>query len=211
MDRKRPGFGDLFGQFRRSASKFRKPASPPQRSSDLQQELQVPFTTAITGGEIQIGVQRPSGKTDTIAVKIPAGIEDGKKIRVRGQGQPAPRGGVPGDILLKIRITPHPYFQRRGNQLRVRVPITLSEAVMGAKVDLPTPRGTVTLSVPPGSSSGAKLRVKGHGVAPKNGLAGDLLAEIQIVLPEQLSEADRQTIHQVDQNYPQDPRKNLRW
>ena len=205
------GFGDLFGQFRRSASKFRRPASPPRRSSDLQQELQVPFTTAITGGEIQIGVQRPSGKTDTIAVKIPAGIEDGKKIRVRGQGQPAPRGGVPGDILLKIRITPHPYFQRRGNQLRVRVPITLSEAVMGAKVDLPTPRGTVTLSVPPGSSSGAKLRVKGHGVAPKNGLAGDLLAEIQIVLPEQLSEADRQTIHQVDQNYPQDPRKNLRW
>ena len=91
------------------------------------------------------------------------------------------------------------------------MPVTLGEAVDGAKVDVPTPRGTVTLSVPPGTSSGRKLRVKGRGVAPKNGTAGDLLAEIQIVLPDHLSDADRQAIRQIDQHYSQDPRKDLRW
>ena len=174
-------------------------------------ELQIPFATAIAGGEVQVGVERPSGKTETLAVKIPAGIEEGKKIRIRGHGGPATAGGPPGDILLTIHVAPHPFFQRRGNQLLVRVPVTLGEAVDGAKVDVPTPRGTVTLSVPPGTSSGKKLRVKGHGVAPKNGTPGDLLAEIQIVLPEHLSDADRQTIRQIDDRYSQNPRKDLRW
>ena len=91
------------------------------------------------------------------------------------------------------------------------MPVTLGEAVVGAKVDVPTPRETVTLSVPPGTSSGAKLRVKGHGVAPKNGPPGDLLAEIQIVLPKQLSDADRQAIEQIDQHYKQNPRGDLHW
>ncbi len=206
------GLGDIFGQFRRAAGKGRGKASGAARGgADLLQELEIPFATAIAGGEVQISVQHPTGKSETLAVKIPAGIEDGKKIRVRGHGVPAPRGGTPGDILITIRIAPHPYFQRRGNQLWVRVPVTLGEAVMGAKVDLPTPRGTVTLSIPRGTSSGTKLRVKGHGVAPKNGTAGDLLAEIQIVLPKQLSDADRQAIRDIDQRYAQDPRKDLRW
>jgi curved DNA-binding protein len=205
------GFGNIFGQFRRSAAKGRKPAGTPRKGADLLHDLQIPFATAIAGGEVQIGVERPSGKTETLAVKIPAGIEEGKKIRIRGQGGPAPRGGAPGDILITIHVAPHACFQRRGNHLLVRVPVTLAEAAMGAKVDVPTPRGTVALSVPPGSSSGAKLRVKGYGVQPKNGEPGDLLAEIQIVLPKQLSDADRQAIHQIDQRYSQNPRKDLRW
>ena len=205
------GLGDLFGQFRRPAGRSRKSAGSAKKGEDLTQEMQIPFNTAITGGEVQLAVQRPSGKTEKLAVKIPAGIEDGKKIRVRGHGQPAPRGGTPGDILLTIRVAPHPYFQRRGNHLYVRVPITLGEAVQGAKVDIPTPRGTVALSVPPGSSSGAKLRVKGQGVVPKNGAAGDLFAEILIVLPKPLSDADRQAIGQIDQHYSQNPRADLRW
>jgi DnaJ-class molecular chaperone len=205
------GLGDLFGQFRRGAGKSRKTTATPGRGADLLHELQIPFVTAITGGEVQISVQRARGKTETLAVKIPAGIEDGKKIRIRGQGQPAPRGGTPGDILITIHVVGHAYFQRRGNHLLVRVPVTLGEAVGGAKIDLPTPRGTVTLSVPPGTSSGTKLRVKGHGITPKNGPPGDLLAEIQIVLPKDMSDADRQTIRQIDQRYPQDPRKDLRW
>lgn len=91
------------------------------------------------------------------------------------------------------------------------MPVTLGEAVGGAKVDVPTPKGTVTLSVPAGTSSGAKLRVKGHGVTPKNGTAGDLLAEVLIVLPKSLSDADRKTIREVDHRYSQNPRKDLRW
>jgi DnaJ-class molecular chaperone len=205
------GPADIFGQFRRAAGKFRKPAGSPRSGADLAVELQVPFTTAVTGGEVQFAVHRPSGKKGMLAVKIPAGIDEGKKIRLRGQGEPGPRGGAPGDILITICISPHAYFQRRGNQLLVKVPVTLAEAVMGAKIDLPTPRGAVTLSVPRGTSSGTKLRVKGHGVGPKNGPAGDLLAEIQIVLPPQLSDADRQAIREIDQHYSQDPRRDLRW
>ncbi|MEN6458948.1 MAG: J domain-containing protein [Thermoguttaceae bacterium] len=208
------GLGDLFGQFRRAAGRSRRSAGAQQaaqRSADLVQELQIPLNTSVTGGEVQISVQRPGGKTETLAVKIPAGIEDGKKIRIRGHGQPAPRGGTPGDILLTIRVEPHPFFHRCGNQLHVRVPVTLGEAVAGAKVDVPTPKGTVTISVPPGSSSGTKLRVKGHGVTPKNGTAGDLLAEIQIVLPKSLSDDDRRAIQQIDQRYSQNPRRSLRW
>jgi DnaJ-class molecular chaperone len=204
------GLGDLFGQFRRAAGKSRKQTGTPQRGQDVVQELQIPFTTSITGGEVQITLAR-NGKSETLGVKIPAGIEDGKKIRIRGHGQPALRGGTPGDLLLTIHVLPHPYFHRRGNQLHVRVPVTLGEAATGAKIDVPTPRGTVTLSVPPATSSGVKLRVKGHGVATGGGAPGDLLAEIQIVLPKKLSESDRQTIHQIDQRYPQNPRSDLRW
>ncbi len=204
------GFADLFSQFRRSSTGARKPAAPP-RGADLHHELQIPFNTSITGGDVEITLQRQSGKTETLSVKIPPGIEDGKKIRLRGKGEPAPRKGTPGDILLTVRVAPHACFHRRGNHLHVKVPVTLAEAVLGAKVDVPTPKGMVTLSVPAGTSSGAKLRVKGHGVAPKNGSPGDLLAEIQIVLPHEIGDDDRTAIEAFDKRYPLEPRKGLRW
>jgi DnaJ-class molecular chaperone len=207
------GFGDVFSQFRRAAGgKARRPASAaPRRGADIHHELQIPFQTSITGGEVQLALRRQSGKTETIAVKIPAGIEDGKKIRVRGQGEPGPRGGTAGDILITIRVAAHPCFQRRGNHLHVQVPVTLAEAALGAKVDVPSPRGTVSLSIPAGSSSGTKLRLKGHGATPKNGPPGDLLAEIQIVLPKDLGDADRQMIEEFGRRHAQDPRAKLRW
>ena len=91
------------------------------------------------------------------------------------------------------------------------MPVTLAEAALGAKVDVPTPKGTVALRVPPGTSSGTKLRVKGHGVAPQNGQAGDLLAEIEIVLPDEIDEASQEMIRGLEQHYSQDPRANLAW
>ncbi|MCR4411403.1 MAG: HSP40/DnaJ peptide-binding protein, partial [Thermoguttaceae bacterium] len=145
-----------------------------------------------------------------IAVKIPPGIEDGKRIRLRGQGERT-AGGAAGDLLLTVRVEPHPFFQRKGNNLIVRVPVTLAEAALGGRVDVPTPKGVVSLHVPPGTSSGQKLRVKGHGVAVKDGPPGDLLAEIQIVLPKQLDDAAREAIRQIDARHPFDPRANLRW
>ncbi len=205
------GFADLFGQFRRGSGRGRKTSGAQRKGEDLLHEITIPFNTAVVGGETQIAVQRPTGKTETIVVKIPAGVDEGKKIRIRGQGQPAGRGGTPGDIILTVHVEPHPWFQRHGNQLLVRVPVTLGEAAAGAKIDIPTPRGKIALKVPAGSSSGVKLRVKGHGVAAKTGTAGDLLAEIQIILPKQLSDADRQAIRQIDEHYTQDPRKDLQW
>ena len=144
-------------------------------------------------------------------MKIPAGIEDGKKIRLRGQGQPGPRGAAAGDLLITIHVAPHPSFVRQGNHLLVKVPVTLGEAALGAKIDVPTPSGIVSLRVPPGASSGAKLRIKGRGVAAKDGTSGDLLAEVLIVLPKDLADADRRAIEEVERRHPFDPRTNLRW
>ena len=172
--------------------------------------MTIPFQTAILGGGIEISVGRGKGPAETLSVKVPAGIEDGKKIRLRGQGQQV-RGGTPGDILLTVRVQSHPFFQRRDNNLICRVPVTLGEAALGAKVDVPTPKGTVTVNVPAGTSSGAKLRVKGHGVALKGGSAGDLLAEILIVLPEDLDEPSRDAIRRIETRYGANPRSKLRW
>ncbi len=187
-------FGDLFGgQYRRKGSagtgkRGRKPPAEPTAGADLQQQIEIPFQTSILGGEIELGVPRSTGHVDTINVKIPAGITDGAKMRLRGQGESL--GGEPaGDILLTVRVAPHPWFTRRGNNLEVKLPVTLAEAILGAKVDVPTPRGTISLRIPPHTSSGTKLRIKGHGVKAKDGPAGDLFADVFIMLPEKIDDA----------------------
>ena len=173
--------------------------------------MTIPFGTAISGGEIQLSLRRESGETETIMVKIPPGIEGGKKMRLRGKGEPASGRGTAGDLMLMVHVAPHPFFSRKGNDLHVRLPVTLGEAVAGASVDVPTPSGTVSVHIPQGTSSGKKLRIKGHGVVLKNGAKGDLLAEVLIVLPAQLTEEDRETIRQIDGRSPSDPRQTLRW
>jgi DnaJ-class molecular chaperone len=203
--------GDLFEQFRRASGGRRSTTGRQRRGDDLAHELPIPFATSVNGGTVQVKVSHPSGKVDTLEVKIPAGIEDGKKIRLRGQGEPGARGGKPGDVLLVVRVEPHPCFHRQGNNLLLRVPVTLAEAALGAKVDIPTPKGAVSLHVPPGTSSGTRLRLRGHGVAPKSGQVGDLVAEVQIILPKTLDEPAREAIRQIADRHPLDPRANLRW
>ncbi|MEX0675559.1 MAG: DnaJ C-terminal domain-containing protein [Pirellulales bacterium] len=208
-------FADIFSQFRRAGGRSRRAGGQQAvRGADIATELEIPFHTAVGGGQAQISLRRHSGHVDTLAVKIPAGIDEGKKIRLRGQGEAVP-DGTAGDILITIHVAPHPWFTRRGNNLEVRVPVTLAEAALGAKVDVPTPRGTISLRVPPGASSGKKLRVKGHGVAPRNGEAGDLYAEIQIVLPSPLDDECVEMIKKLDAHaqsaHPQQPRRDLKW
>lgn len=208
------GFADIFRQFRRAGAggTARRPGpTAGTRGADITHTLPVPFVTSILGGEAQVQVHRSSGKMETISVKIPAGIEDGKKIRLRGQGEPSPLGGPPGDILITIKVQPHACFERRGKNLHVVVPVSLAEAVLGAKVDVPTPKGTVSLRVPPETSSGTKLRIKGLGVAPAKGEPGNLFAEIQVVLPKGLDEKSRDAVRDLDKSHPVQPRTNLRW
>ncbi len=203
------GFADLFKQF---GQRGRGPQpSGPTRGSDIEHELTVPFTSAVLGGEAQISIMRPDGSTETLQVKIPQGIEDGKKIRLRGQGEEAPAGGPAGDLLIKVHVAPHPHFRRSGKRLDVTVPVTLAEAVRGAKVDVPTPHGTLSITVPPGSSSGSKLRLKGQGVQPASGEPGDLFTELQVVLPKGLTVEDREAIAGIADKYQDDPRSGLRW
>jgi DnaJ-class molecular chaperone len=204
------GFADLFKQFSRGRSGRRETRAA--RGGDLRHELTIPFATAVVGGEAALTIRRGSGEVETIRVKIPAGIDDGKKIRLRGQGEvAAATDAPPGDILLTIHVSPHPYFRRTGNRLDVRVPVTLAEAALGAKIDVPTPQGTISLTVPPNTSSGKRLRIKGHGIRAANQPPGDLFAEIQIVLPDHLTTDERQQLADISNRYPHWPRAELRW
>jgi curved DNA-binding protein len=205
-------FGDIFGQFRRAGGTKppRRKKGTPAASGDLQLAIEVPFQTAILGGSVDLTVPRASGHVDTISVKIPAGIEDGAKVRLRGQGE-STAAEPPGDLLLTVRAAPHPFFHRRGNNLEVKLPVTLAEAVLGAKVDVPTPRGTISLRIPPRTSSGTKLRIKGHGVRKSKTEAGDLFAEVQIVLPAQFDDASLEAIKRLGALDARNPRAELKW
>ncbi|MBX3415017.1 MAG: J domain-containing protein [Pirellulales bacterium] len=203
------GFGDIFGQFRRAGGRGAR-AKSRGRGNNVEAEVTVDFRTAIKGGDVQLRIDR-DGRIDTITAKIPAGIEDGKKIRLRGQGEPGSGGGPAGDLLLKVHVESHPWFHRRGQNLYVRVPVTVGEAILGAKIDVPTPHGTVSVRVPPGSSSGTKLRVKGQGVQPTQGTPGDLFAEIQVALPKDVSDEGKQLIEQFERQHPLNPRGGLAW
>ncbi len=200
--------GDIFTHFRKGGNRGGGGGGK-RRGGDVTSEITVPFASAVNGGEVQLGLDRGKGQVETIVVKIPPGIDDGKVMRLRGKGEPAARGTA-GDLLLTIHVAPHPFFTRKGNDLYVRLPVTLGEAAAGGSVDVPTPQGTVSLHIPPGTSSGKRLRVKGHGVPAKTA-AGDLFAEVLIVLPANMSEADRETVRAIDAKTPSNPRQNLRW
>ncbi len=202
------GFADLFRQFTRKQP--RKSASG-ERGNHIEHELTVPFQKAVMGGTMPISIRRPSGKVDTIDVKIPVGIDAGQKIRLRGLGDPGPPGGSPGDILITVRVAPHANYQRQGRDLVVKAPVNLAEAVWGGKIDLPTPKGTVSLTIPPNTSSGKRLRVKGHGV-PFADNPGDLYVEVQIVLPDRLDEATKDALSKIKAlHQPSEPRSSLSW
>jgi len=205
------GFADIFKQFRRAGGAGSRQHRRRARGADLEHSVEVPFTQAVLGGQARITVRRQHGKTDSIEVKIPPGTNDGQKIRLRGQGEPGLGGGPAGDILLRVHVLPHPCFRRRGNDLEVRVPITLAEAVQGAKVDVPTPKGTISLRIPAGTSSGKRLRIKGHGVAAAGKPPGDLYAEVLIQLPDRLDADDQRLVEKLAAKYPHDPRSELQW
>ena len=174
------GFGDLFGAGGGKTRSRRKAVQEP--GEDITTRIEIPFRLAIDGGKTDVRLERDAGK-ETISVTIPQGVPDGARMRLRGQGMPGRGGGPAGDLLLEVGIEPHPVYQRDGDTLEVTLPVSLSEAVEGGKVDLPTPWGTISLRIPPMTSGGRKLRAAGMGVRHANGAKGDLIAEVQIVLP----------------------------
>lgn len=204
------GFEEILQQFAGGGRRGRRPSAR-ARGADLEHELHIPFNTSIQGGQAQLSVRRAAGKIETITVTIPAGIKDGEKMRLRGQGEPAPSGGSPGDLMITIRVAPHPHFRRRGSDLELSVPVTLAEAALGAKIDVPTPQGEISLKIPAGSSSGKRLRLKGMGVPAADGSRGDLYAELQIVIPDSLDEESRELVRRFDRRRVLQPRADLKW
>ncbi len=183
----------------------------PTKGKDIEQEITVPFAVSVLGGQHQVSLQRNDGSVERMEVKIPAGIEPEKKIRLRGQGQPGAGGGPRGDLLIKVHVAPHPSYTRKGLNLQVTVPITLIEAAEGAKIDLPTPHGTVSFKVPPGSSSGKSLRLKGMGIKAKDH-SGDLLATLQVALPSEVSAEDLDVLKKLNKRWNQSAsRAELAW
>ena len=159
-------------------SGFRQRARAPQKGADTAYRLKIPFEDAVALKPQRITLA--DGKT--IDLKLPKGVEDGTKIRLAGKGQEGPAGR--GDAIVTLEIAPHRHFRRDGNDIRVELPITLKEAVLGAKIKVPTPEGPVMLTVPKGTTSGKVLRLKGRGFTGKDGKRGDQLVTLEIDLPE---------------------------
>ena len=137
-------------------------------------------------------------RQETVTIAIPPGVEDGARLRVPGKGEAGRRGGGPGDLFLKISMEPDARFERRGPNLYVKLPVSFSEAALGAKVEVPTPEGHATIKVPPGTQNGAKLRVKGQGMPiPRSSTRGDLVAEIQVVTPHIQDERSKELLREL--------------
>lgn len=200
--------GDLFGGAFGGGGRGRgRRQTRAQRGQDIEKHVVIPFALAAEGGQHDITVFAGES-TETLTVRIPAGIESGQTIRLAGQGQPGLGGGPNGDLRLTLTVAPHRYFRREGSHIFVDVPVTIAEAILGAKVDVPTlSEGLVSLSIPAGTSSGAKLRLRGKGVPdPKTQVRGDQFAVVKIVVPKGVDDASRELIDQFAQRNPQQPR-----
>ena len=143
-----------------------------------------------------------------VKVRVPSGVDDGQRIRVKGRGGPGRGGGPPGDLWVTIRVAPHEMFGRKGRHLTLTVPITFAEAALGAEVTVPTLDGTVVLRVPPGTKSGRTFRVKGRGVVDEKG-SGDLLVTVEVAVPTKLSPAQREAIEALAHASTESPRTHL--
>lgn len=210
-------FDDIFSMFSQGggsfgSGRFGQPTGGnrgfggPHKGADLTATTTLDFATAVQGDTITL--QAGDGKP--FKVKVPAGVKDGQKIRLRGRGRPSPDGGEPGDIVVQVKVRPHPVFTRDGLNLRLTVPVTFTEATLGATIEVPTLGGDVVkLRVAPGTPSGRVLRVKGRGVKSSKG-TGDLLAELQVVVPSHLDDAAREALERFQELGPKEnPRAEL--
>ncbi|RFB80110.1 DnaJ C-terminal domain-containing protein [Methylovirgula sp. 4M-Z18] len=195
-------FADLFGGGAASRTRGRRAAPA---GEDIPLTASISLAESVNGTKTRVVL--PTGKT--LEVPIPAGIEDGKQLRLKGQGQPSPLGGPAGDAIVTVHIAKHPYFRVDGSDLRLDLPITLYEAVLGGKVTVPTLTGAVELGVPAGSNGGRTLRLRGKGL-PKAGGAGDLLVTLRIILPDEADPDLQALMRQWQEKKSYDPRHDLK-
>jgi len=193
------GFGDLFGAGRRGR---------PQRGGDLESEVHLTFHEAVSGVTRKLSVTGPQGSHD-VTVKVPAGINDGARIKVRGKGMPGVNGGPPGDLYVKVHAGRHPVFGRSGNDLTIEVPLRFTEAALGAEITVPTLDGKVTVRIPPGTASGTTFRARGKGISTAKG-TGDLLVTVTVTVPDHPTAEERAVLERLrDLESHDDPRSHL--
>lgn len=192
-------FRDIFGRNGRGGTVR-------MRGQDVRYHLKVDFLDAVNGAKTRITM--PDG--NTLDLSIPAGIRDGAALRLKGKGMPGIGGGPAGDALVEIEIAGHPLFERDGADIRVEVPITIDEAVLGARIEVPTTTGRVNMSVPKGASTGDTLRLRGKGVAAKGRPPGDQLVRLKVVLPKSVDADLEAFMKQWREDHGYDPRAELR-
>ncbi len=193
-------FGDLFGK-RGPGGAFT------MRGMDYRYNLEISFLEAANGTKKR--VQFPDN--ETLDISVPPGIESGQTLRLKHKGGPGAGRGEPGDALIELRVQPHPLFGRDGDNITLEVPVSLGEAVLGARVEVPTIGGRVTVAVPKGASSGQVLRLRGKGIkSSRSGVHGDQLITLKLVLPASVDSELERIIHDWMQNHPYDPRSRFR-
>jgi DnaJ-class molecular chaperone len=176
------------------------------RGGNASYSLRVPFIDAAKGSRKRLTL--PDGRT--LDVDIPAGIDTGQTVRLKGQGSPGLGGGPPGDALIQIEVEAHPVFRREGRDIRIDLPVTLAEAMLGGKVRVPTIDGPVAMTIPKGSDNGATLRLKGKGVGGPGGPdRGDQYVTVRPVLPRRSDAELEEFIRRWYDSHPQDPRDTL--
>lgn len=210
-------FEQLFGQRRAGAAGGAQPRGPraqarpqpqPQaRGGDVEHPVSLTFEQAARGTTLPLQITR-DGQLETIDVKVPAGVKDGSRVRVRGKGGQGAGGS--GDLYIVTRVQPHAYFRREGNDILLDLPLSLYEALQGTKIDVPTLDGPVTMTIPPGTGSTAKLRIKGRGIQ-RNDNAGDQYVLPRIIVPKDLDDEDRAMIEKLQQKRPVNARADSKW
>ncbi|HJO29166.1 MAG TPA: DnaJ C-terminal domain-containing protein [Acidobacteriota bacterium] len=213
------GFGNLFDMFGGAGATRGQgyPNGIAQAGRDLEINVQLGFEEALKGVErtVQYGVHQGTGAKDAIStkVRIPAGIEDGKRIRVKGRGEPGIGGGPPGNLYLRIQVASHPLFTRKGADLYLELPVTVYEAGLGATVPVPTLDGPMSIKLPPGTRSGQVIRLSGKGAkrpGPDNqNSQGNLFVSIRIELPGELDQGSKALLEQFESDHPYNPRRNM--
>ncbi len=198
---------DPFGH----ADPFTSSGGGRRKGATARTTIEIDLLEAIRGTEKTFTLSGGRGTPPrTVTVRIPAGVEDGGKIRVPGQGMPGPGGGPPGDLVMEVRVKPHPLLRRAGNDLELAVPVTIGEAYHGAKIQVPTPDGTVSVTVPPNTRSGTRLRLRGRGAGRKGKAKGDFYAVILVQPPDRRDEDTDRAITALDKAYSRDVRADLR-
>jgi DnaJ-class molecular chaperone len=199
-------YQDIFSDFIRTAGAGGGPAGVKMRGQDEHYQLAVEFLEAVLGASRAVTL--PDGRT--LEVVIPAGLQDGQTLRLRGQGGAGWNGEPPGDALIEVSVIPHKFFRRDGDDIHLDLPVTIAEAVLGARVTVPTPAGNVAMSIPPKSDAGRQLRLRGRGVAAHAGrAAGDLYATLRLVVGTRTDEALDSALRAWMERHPVDPRAHM--
>ncbi len=232
-------FRDLFGQFFRGGGAPAEAPSRPASGSSLEYQIEITFWEAVHGTVKKLTIARldtctechgtgavgqpqtctacngtgqvTQTRSDTIEVRIPAGVQTGSRVRVPGRGNAGAAGAPPGDLYIITEVLPHPFFDRRGDDIYTVVPITVTEAALGAKIEVPTIDGRSLLRIPPGTNSGQKLRLREKGVPSvrHSGHRGDQYVELQIIVPKPVDERVKELLRELERVAPEHPRKDI--